>query len=194
MRKCDRGLGGVPAPMTAREKQNPHLPSPRELFLPFSMFRTASAASLATEYHPFTIRLSVATIRFSVGIAFWETHVRHQRPAPGDSTPLPSWEERLQVRPFIAAEWKELETALKEGYMLTIFGYSAPETDVEAVDLMLRGSGENPPLISRKERSWISDHETTLKKRGNVSYVEPITARPMIFMANVSSSAAPPKL
>ncbi|HEY4902908.1 MAG TPA: hypothetical protein VIH89_05490 [Candidatus Sulfotelmatobacter sp.] len=46
--------------------------------------------------------------------------------------------------PFIEAEWKELEASLKNGYMLTIFGYGAPATDVEAVDLMLRGWGQNP--------------------------------------------------
>src|SRR5256884_3490625 len=28
--------------------------------------------------------------------------------------------------------------------MLTIFGYAAPATDVEAVDLLLRGWGDNP--------------------------------------------------
>ena len=46
--------------------------------------------------------------------------------------------------PFIESEWKELEEALRRGYMLTIFGYSAPKTDVEAVGLMLRGWGANP--------------------------------------------------
>lgn len=46
--------------------------------------------------------------------------------------------------PFIESEWKELESALGRGYMLTIFGYSAPKTDVEAVGLMLRGWGTNP--------------------------------------------------
>ena len=45
---------------------------------------------------------------------------------------------------FIDNEWRELETALSNGYMLTIFGYGAPSTDVEAVDLMLRGWGTNP--------------------------------------------------
>jgi len=45
---------------------------------------------------------------------------------------------------FIANEWAELKSALRKGYLLTIFGYSAPETDVEAVDLMLRGWGQNP--------------------------------------------------
>lgn len=46
--------------------------------------------------------------------------------------------------PFIKSEWNELEDALRRGYMLTIFGYSAPKTDVEAVGLMLRGWGANP--------------------------------------------------
>jgi hypothetical protein len=46
--------------------------------------------------------------------------------------------------PFIAAEWGELEASLSDGYMLTVFGYSAPSTDVEAVDLMVRGWGANP--------------------------------------------------
>lgn len=46
--------------------------------------------------------------------------------------------------PLISAEWKELESALTTGYMLTVFGYSAPVTDVEAVALMLLGWGSNP--------------------------------------------------
>lgn len=46
--------------------------------------------------------------------------------------------------PFIFGEWNELEASLQRGYMLTIFGYAAPATDVEAVDLLLRGWGENP--------------------------------------------------
>jgi hypothetical protein len=46
--------------------------------------------------------------------------------------------------PFISSEWGELEAALNDGYMLTIFGYGAPATDVEAVDLMVRGWGANP--------------------------------------------------
>jgi hypothetical protein len=46
--------------------------------------------------------------------------------------------------PFIFAEWKELEASLQQAYMLTIFGYAAPATDVEAVDLLMRGWGDNP--------------------------------------------------
>jgi hypothetical protein len=38
--------------------------------------------------------------------------------------------------PFIANEWRLLKRFLERAYMLTIFGYGAPSTDVEAVDLM----------------------------------------------------------
>lgn len=56
----------------------------------------------------------------------------------------PVRQKNYKSDPFIAAEWAELENVLKMGYMLTIIGYSAPVTDVEAVDLMLRGWGTNP--------------------------------------------------
>lgn len=46
--------------------------------------------------------------------------------------------------PFIAGQWKKLREALGAGYMLTIFGYGAPTTDIEAVDLMQQGWGDNP--------------------------------------------------
>jgi len=56
----------------------------------------------------------------------------------------PVRQKNYNADPFIVAEWKELEASLKNGYMLTIFGYGAPATDVEAVDLLLRGWGQNP--------------------------------------------------
>jgi hypothetical protein len=48
--------------------------------------------------------------------------------------------------PFIASHWAQLEDALNSGYMLTIFGYGAPATDVDAVELMRKGWGDNPPF------------------------------------------------
>lgn len=38
---------------------------------------------------------------------------------------------------FIEAEWNELRHSLQYTYFLTIFGYAAPETDVEARELLL---------------------------------------------------------
>jgi len=43
--------------------------------------------------------------------------------------------------PFIAAEWEDLRHALKHAYLLTIFGYGAPQTDVEAIKLMKEAWG-----------------------------------------------------
>jgi hypothetical protein len=70
--------------------------------------------------------------------------------------------------PFIESEWRELESALKRGYMLTIFGYSAPKTDVEAVGLMLRGWGSNPTFelaeVSIVDTKPESELETTWER------------------------------
>lgn len=43
--------------------------------------------------------------------------------------------------PAIKAEWDDMRTALRNAYMLTIFGYSSPSTDVEAVALMKEAWG-----------------------------------------------------
>ncbi len=45
--------------------------------------------------------------------------------------------------PAIAGHWRTLKRALKQAYAFTIFGYSAPKTDVEAIDLLKDGWGEN---------------------------------------------------
>ncbi|MCG2774851.1 MAG: hypothetical protein L6406_04140, partial [Desulfobacterales bacterium] len=42
----------------------------------------------------------------------------------------------------IAAHWRTLERALKDAWALTIFGYGAPYTDVEAVRLMTSARGD----------------------------------------------------
>ena len=47
---------------------------------------------------------------------------------------------------FINAEWDTLKRALSFGYYLTIFGYSAPKTNVEARQLMLEDWKNNPTL------------------------------------------------
>jgi hypothetical protein len=45
--------------------------------------------------------------------------------------------------PFIRAEWDTLKHRLKSAYMVTVFGYSAPKTDVEAIALLKEGWGAN---------------------------------------------------
>ncbi|BCM25018.1 hypothetical protein ZMTM_12770 [Methyloradius palustris] len=46
--------------------------------------------------------------------------------------------------PFIHSEWEQLQQALQSAYLVTIFGYSAPITDVEARSLLLKNWMENP--------------------------------------------------
>lgn len=48
--------------------------------------------------------------------------------------------------PFIKTEWEVLRKELSRAYFLTIFGYSAPTTDVEARSLMLEVWENNPSL------------------------------------------------
>jgi len=62
--------------------------------------------------------------------------------------------------PFILNEWEELRLQLNYAYILTIFGYSAPNTDVEAKKLMLEVWKKNSTLelaevdiIDKKERA-----------------------------------------
>ena len=43
---------------------------------------------------------------------------------------------------FIAAEWKTIRNHLKTAYMVTIFGYSAPKSDIEAIKLMKDAWGD----------------------------------------------------
>lgn len=42
----------------------------------------------------------------------------------------------------IKAHWRNLEENLQKAYILTVFGYSAPKTDVEAIDLLKKGWGD----------------------------------------------------
>lgn len=46
--------------------------------------------------------------------------------------------------PFIRSEWEQLQYALEHAYLVTIIGYSAPVTDVEARSLLLKKWKENP--------------------------------------------------
>ena len=46
--------------------------------------------------------------------------------------------------PFIKSEWTQLEEAMERAYLVTIFGYSAPVTDIEARGLLLDKWKINP--------------------------------------------------
>ena len=57
--------------------------------------------------------------------------------------------------PSIATPWKEFQRFLKHAYILTIFGYSAPETDVKAIEMMKQGWGD--PASRGLEQTEIID-------------------------------------
>lgn len=54
---------------------------------------------------------------------------------------FPVTEKDYNSDPAIAAHWKTMQQALKQCWAFTVFGYSAPKTDVEAVDLLKAGWG-----------------------------------------------------
>jgi hypothetical protein len=47
------------------------------------------------------------------------------------------------TEPFIRAEWATLHSYLQDAYVITIFGYGAPQSDVEAVRLMREAWGNS---------------------------------------------------
>jgi hypothetical protein len=58
----------------------------------------------------------------------------------------PVKQKNYSTDPFIASEWARLRDHLARAYFLTIFGYSAPKTDVEARRLMLEVWQDNHHL------------------------------------------------
>lgn len=51
--------------------------------------------------------------------------------------------KNYQDEDFIQREWEAIRFFLKGCFMLTIFGYSAPETDLEAIKLLKEGWGDS---------------------------------------------------
>lgn len=59
-------------------------------------------------------------------------------------TPLlyPIKKKNYTENAFIAGQWKSLKMGFKNAFMITIFGYSAPTTDTEAIKMMKEGWGD----------------------------------------------------
>lgn len=79
---------------------------------------------------------------------------------PYQQTPLlyPVTNKRYRDDPFIANEWAMLEAKLRKAFMLTIFGYSAPASDIDARAIM--------------QIAWESN------ERRNMSQIEIVDIRP----------------
>ncbi len=54
----------------------------------------------------------------------------------------PIKEKNYTANEFIDSHWRTFELALSKAFMITIFGYSAPDTDTEAIKLMKKAWGE----------------------------------------------------
>lgn len=57
---------------------------------------------------------------------------------PFELAPLlyPVAQKNYAADPYIQDSWKSIQNKLKRAYLVTIFGYSAPKTDVEAIALL----------------------------------------------------------
>jgi hypothetical protein len=77
------------------------------------------------------------------------------QPFKGAPLMYPVEHKNYQNHQFISAEWSKLRRYLKSAYMITIFGYGAPTSDVEAIDLMK--NAYNAPGIRNMEQIEIID-------------------------------------
>jgi hypothetical protein len=79
-------------------------------------------------------------------------------------TPLlfPVEKKEYARSPFIAGEWQSVRSVLKGAYMLTVFGYSAPKSDVEAVAL-LHGAWD-----SNSSREYLETEVIDVKQKEEV--------------------------
>lgn len=53
----------------------------------------------------------------------------------------PIGEKNYHVDGFISSQWSALQNAMSNAFMISIFGYGAPASDVSAIDLMKEGWG-----------------------------------------------------
>lgn len=70
-------------------------------------------------------------------------HVDSFDPRPWKWTPIlfPVRQKDYQLDPFIRMQWKGVRMFLREAYVFTVFGYSAPASDVEAKELLMKAWG-----------------------------------------------------
>lgn len=53
----------------------------------------------------------------------------------------PVTEKNYEADPMLSTQWTDLRSRMADAFMFTIFGYSAPKSDVSAVDLLKKGWG-----------------------------------------------------
>jgi hypothetical protein len=77
----------------------------------------------------------------------------------------PVGQKNYSANKYIKSEWDQLIHAIKYAYYLTVFGYSAPVTDIDARDMMLNALVNNPSrefsevdIIDIKSKDEIEDN------------------------------------
>ena len=66
--------------------------------------------------------------------------------------------------PAISGHWRTMKRAMKVAWVFTVFGYSAPKTDVEAIELLKEGWGSaNNRELEQIEIIDIADEDTLIK-------------------------------
>ena len=53
----------------------------------------------------------------------------------------PVTEKNYEADPMLSVQWTDLRSSMTDAFMFTVFGYSAPKSDVSAVDLLKKGWG-----------------------------------------------------
>ena len=53
----------------------------------------------------------------------------------------PVTEKNYESDPMLSAQWKDMRSYMADAFMFTVFGYSAPISDVSAIDLLKKGWG-----------------------------------------------------
>lgn len=97
---------------------------------------------------------NIVFLHGNVEIGVCETHKRRgwaSQICPQCNTQLrpsrllfPVKQKNYSADPFIKNQWEILRSFLNHAYLVTIFGYSAPTTDIEAKNLMLSAWKDNP--------------------------------------------------
>lgn len=78
-----------------------------------------------------------------------------QRPLEPTRLLYPVREKNYNSEPYIASRWRVLRAALSEAYVVTVFGYGAPQSDAAAIDLMSAAWGR--PAGRNYEQTEIID-------------------------------------
>ncbi len=109
----------------------------------------------------------------------WQDCLKCGRPLTPMKLLFPVTDKDYTDDPFIAYQWERLEFYLQNAYWITIFGYSAPVTDVAARDLMLKVWRANPvrdfsqlEIVDIKTRSELKKTWSPFIVRENYSSYE----------------------